>query len=47
MKMAGRYGGKKSSVKNLEVIKVDKENNLLYLKGAVPGANKNRIAVTK
>ena len=47
MKMAGRYGGKKSSVKNLEVIKVDMENNLLYLKGAVPGANNNRIAVTK
>jgi len=47
MKMAGRYGGKKSSVKNLEVIKVDKENNLLYLKGAVPGANDNRIVVTK
>jgi large subunit ribosomal protein L3 len=47
MKMAGRYGGKKSSVKNLEVIKVEMENNLLYLKGAVPGANNNRIAVTK
>lgn len=47
MKMAGRYGGKKSSVKNLEVIKVDMENNLLYLKGAVPGANDNRIVVTK
>ena len=47
MKMAGRYGGKKSSVKNLEVIKVNKENNLLYLKGAVPGANDNRIVVTK
>ena len=47
MKMAGRYGGKKSSVKNLEVIKVDKVNNLLYLKGAVPGANDNRIVVTK
>jgi large subunit ribosomal protein L3 len=47
MKMAGRYGGKKSTVKNLEVIKVDKENNLLYLKGAIPGANNNRISVTK
>ena len=47
MKMAGRYGGKKSSVKNLEVVKVDKENNLLYLKGAIPGANNNRITVTK
>ena len=47
MKMAGRYGGKKSYVKNLEVVKVDLENNLLYLKGAVPGANKNRISVSK
>ena len=47
MKMAGRYGGKKSTVKNLEVIKVDKENNLLYLKGAILGANNNRISVTK
>lgn len=47
MKMAGRYGGKKSSVKNLEVVKVDLENNLLFLKGAVPGANKNRISVSK
>ena len=47
MRMAGRYGGKKSSVKNLEVVKVDLENNLLYLKGAVPGANKNRISVSK
>jgi large subunit ribosomal protein L3 len=47
MKMAGRYGGKKSSVKNLEVIKVDRKNNLLYLKGAIPGANNNRIVVTK
>ena len=47
MKMAGRYGGKKSSVKNLEIIEIDKKNNLLYLKGAIPGANNNRIAVTK
>ena len=47
MKMAGRYGGKKSSVNNLEVIKVDRENNLLYLKGAIPGANDNKVAVTK
>jgi len=29
------------------VIKVEMENNLLYLKGAVPGANDNRIVVTK
>jgi len=47
MKMAGRYGGKTASVKNLEVVKVDSKNNLLYLKGAVPGANNNRVSVTK
>ena len=47
MRMAGRYGVKKAFVKNLEVMKVDVENNLLYLKGAVPGANKNKISVSK
>ncbi len=37
MKMAGRMGGDRITVKNLEVIEVDKENNLIALKGAVPG----------
>lgn len=37
MKMAGRMGGDKVTVKNLEVVEVDKENNLIALKGAVPG----------
>lgn len=37
MRMAGRMGGDKVTVKNLEVIEVDKENNLIALKGAVPG----------
>ena len=37
MKMAGRMGGDKITVKNLEVIEVDKENNLIAVKGAVPG----------
>ena len=45
--MAGRYGGKKAMVKNLEVIKVDEDKNLLYLRGAVPGANMNKVVVTK
>ena len=47
MRMAGRYGGKKAMVKNLEVIKIDKNKNLLYLKGAVPGANMNKVVITK
>jgi len=37
MRMAGRMGGDRVTVKNLEVIEVDNENNLIALKGAVPG----------
>lgn len=37
-KMAGRMGGVRT-VKNLEVVDVDVERNLIALKGAVPGAN--------
>lgn len=36
-KMPGRMGGERITVKNLEVVKVDKENNILYVKGALPG----------
>ena len=37
-KMAGRMGNKRMTVKNLKVIKIDKEKNLIGIKGAVPGA---------
>jgi len=37
MKMAGRMGGDKVTVKNLEIVEVDKENNLIAIKGAIPG----------
>ena len=36
-KMAGRYGGKQKTVRNLKVAKLDAENNLLLVRGAVPG----------
>ena len=36
-KMPGRMGFERVTVKNLKIIKVDKENNLLAVKGAVPG----------
>lgn len=35
--MPGQMGGKKITVQNLEIVKVDVENNLLLVKGAVPG----------
>src|SRR5439155_1438240 len=37
MRMGGRMGGDQVTVKNLRVAKVDPENNLLYVRGAVPG----------
>ena len=36
-KMAGRMGGERVTVKNLKILQIDKENNQLVLKGAVPG----------
>lgn len=37
MRMAGITGGTRTSVKNITVVAVDKENNLLIVRGAVPG----------
>lgn len=37
-RMAGRMGGDKVTVSNLKVAKIDKEKEILYVKGAVPGA---------
>jgi len=36
-KMPGRMGGERVTIKNLRIVKVDPENNLLMIKGAVPG----------
>lgn len=37
MKMAGQYGNTRTTARNLEVVRVDAENNLLLVRGAVPG----------
>ncbi|HKI85889.1 MAG TPA: 50S ribosomal protein L3 [Thermoanaerobaculia bacterium] len=44
-KMPGRMGNDRVSVKNLEVVRIDKENNLLFVKGAVPGTRNGFILV--
>jgi len=44
-KLPGRTGGQKVSIKNLEIVKVDKENNLLLIKGAVPGGKNNLLII--
>ena len=36
-KMAGRLGNKKATIQNLQILKIDANNNLLVVKGAVPG----------
>ena len=46
-RMAGRMGNTKVSVKNLEVIRVEKDKNLLFIKGAIPGAKQGIIYITK
>ncbi len=47
MKMAGRMGGKRTMVENLQVLKVDKDKNLLVVKGSVPGAKNSIVIITK
>ena len=46
-RMAGRMGGDNVTIKNLSIVKVDKENNLLYINGSVPGANKGLLFISK
>ena len=47
MRMAGRDGGKTITVQNLQVLKVIPENNLLIVKGSVPGAKDSYLIILK
>ena len=44
-KMPGQMGNKKITIQNLEVVKVDAENNILLVKGAVPGPKKCLVTI--
>ena len=44
-RMAGQYGNVTVTVQNLKVVKVDAENNLVLIKGAVPGAKNGYIVI--
>ena len=46
-RMPGRMGGEKLTIKNLEVVGVDAEKNLLLLKGAVPGKRNSYLTIRK
>ena len=44
--MAGHMGAEKVTVQNLEVVKIDVENNLIALKGAIPGPKGGVVCIT-
>ena len=46
-KMAGHMGDKLRTIQNIEIIKSDIENNLLYLKGSIPGSKNTEVMVKK
>ena len=44
-KMAGHMGDKIRTIQNIEIIKSDPDNNLLYLKGSIPGSKNTQVVV--
>lgn len=44
-RMPGRMGSERTSVKGLKIMKIDKENNLLIIKGAVPGTERTLLEI--
>jgi large subunit ribosomal protein L3 len=45
--LPGQYGNERVTIKNLKVVKIDNDNNLLYVKGAVPGPKNGIVLVRK
>jgi len=46
-KMAGHMGDKLRTIQNIEIIKSDTENDLLYVKGSIPGSKNTQVLVKK
>tara|TARA_B100000073_G_scaffold300488_1_gene266922 strand:- start:6 stop:716 length:711 start_codon:yes stop_codon:yes gene_type:complete len=46
-KMAGHMGDKLRTMQNIEIIKTDEENNLIYLKGSIPGSRNTDVLIKK
>ena len=44
-KMPGQMGAKKITIQNLEIVRVDAENNLILVKGSVPGPKKSLVTI--
>ena len=46
-KMPGRMGGDRASIRNMQIVRVDGERNLLFVKGGVPGARNSYVLISK
>ncbi|MBT3498990.1 MAG: 50S ribosomal protein L3 [Gemmatimonadales bacterium] len=46
-KLPGRMGGARTTIRNLQVVRVDGERNLLFVKGGVPGARNSYLLISK
>jgi large subunit ribosomal protein L3 len=47
MRSGGRMGGERVTVKNLQIVKVDAEQNLIYVRGAVPGPKSGYLTIRR
>ncbi len=45
-RLPGHYGTERVTIQNLKIVKIDQENNILLIRGAVPGANNSIVRVT-
>jgi large subunit ribosomal protein L3 len=46
-KMAGHMGSKYRTIQNLEIIRSDNENNLMFIKGSIPGSKNSVVLIKK
>ena len=46
-KMAGHMGDKIRTIQNIEIIKTDSDNNLIYVKGSIPGSKNSEVIIKK
>jgi large subunit ribosomal protein L3 len=45
IRMAGQYGNQRNTVRNLKVVRLDPENHLLLVRGAVPGPSGGYVVI--
>jgi large subunit ribosomal protein L3 len=46
-RMAGHMGAKKTTIKNLEVVSIDSDQKIIFLRGSIPGNNSGKVEIYK